>query len=274
MSQDSGSKWDKLDLPTTQKGTRSTQRRTNAFGGDGSSGKAIPDNTKNKWSNLEEPVVLRKKEKVYETGKWSNLEEPVVRKKDEPCDTGKWNDLEVPEGRPRKGQLEPSQPNKWSDIPSEYNGRSRSGFGPKPIQSYGPAMRTQDPQHIIGQQAIQSVILRKNALSASIEQAIITHKQEPVVKPAAIPIVTPKPKPMKKKQASLDDLDQDEDERKAIAAVAKARLAAQVESEESEDEVEDEGEKTLTKAERKAAKHEAKKKRLIAAGLGHMYDHH
>ncbi len=292
MSQDKGNKWDKLDIPPTST-TRSTQRQTPRGGGPsddtGMSHRSAPKATK--WSNLEEPVTPKscntdkwndlEVPEVPTKNKWSNLEVPVTP---ESCNTGKWNDLEVPEGRPerpRKTPLEPLEQNKWSDMPIEYSKRQDrprnpyGGFGPKQMQSYGPAMRMQDPQHIIGQQAPQTTVLRKNALAASIEQAIIAHKQEPVDKPAAIPIVPltqRKQQNKKKKQSSLDDLDEDEDERKAIAAAALARMASQEESEDSEGEVEEEGDRPLTKAERKAAKQEAKKKRMIAAGLGHMYD--
>ncbi len=267
MSQDNGGKWSKLELPATTS-TRSTQRRTFSESGDQRGGRAqkyedTSDNKKNKWSDLEVPMASRKV--------------------DEPCETGKWSSLEVPAGRPERSTrstipLEPSKPNKWSDIPSDYVERQDrprnpyNGLGPKPIQSYGSAMRTQDPQHIIGQQVAITAILRKNALTASIEQALITQKQEAVVKSTAIPIVTAKPKPTKKKHSALDDLDEDEDERKVRAAAALKLLKEQEGSEESEDEEEEDEDIPLTKAERKAAKQEAKKKRMIAAGLGHMYD--
>jgi hypothetical protein len=128
--------------------------------------------------------------------------------------------------------------------------------------------------HMLGQSEPKA-IMRNNIIALCVEKAI-TQKQEAPVTPVPISICSGKVQQTNKKSkgkpvASLDDLDEDEEERIEAAKAAKARLALLVESE-SESESEEEGEdRPLTKSAKKAAKQEAKKKRLIAAGMGYLY---
>lgn len=125
----------------------------------------------------------------------------------------------------------------------------------------------QDPRHIIGSPAPKISI--RNTLVDTIDHAIRTGNK---------PVSTPKTKPQTKQKAqkadqNLDDDEDDETRAKRLASI-RAQLDTLVESEDDNEEVDDESETHMTKAERKAAKQEAKRKRMIAEGKGYMYGQH
>lgn len=262
MSQASKGRWSQLEEPKKTEAPR-IRKATKWSDLEEPKQSAPAPIAHSKWSQLECDVDRREAPKAT---KWSNLDSEIVSTAPRPQGT-KWSELETEE--PRFNNIN-NKGGKYASL-EEPEVISR---GPRQVRPHGPIMDRQDPRHMIAQ-AAPSITLRKSVLAASLENAIISQKHENKM-PIAIPIVPSKPKTQNKKaqKVSADDLDEDEDERKAAISAAKARLAALVESEEEEEVEEEEGDRPLTKAEKKAAKQEAKKKRMIAAGLGHMYDHH
>lgn len=150
---------------------------------------------------------------------------------------------------------------------------SRFGSIPTDIPHAGPRMVSssnrfntvsdiQDPKHIVARATKISI---RNTLIDTIDHALRT----PTIQKADMK----KPKKAQKiQQLSIDDLDEDEEAKVKRLASTRAQLETFVESEDECEELAEDDGTPMTKAERKAAKQEAKRLRMIAEGKGYMYD--